>query len=147
MQNNVYLSAIISDITKEIIEWKLSINTDVKLIIDSFVSMKYKPKNGIIHSDHGLCYSSSVFTEMVKKHHWTQSMSRVGNALDNKEFEFWFSILKTELIYNLNTKKISFKELKNEIGNFINYYNNVRIQEKLNWMTPIEYKNHLQLNI
>ena len=57
-------------------------------------------------------------------------MSRVGNALDNKEFEFWFSILKTELIYNLNTKKISFKELENEITNFIYYYNNVRIQEK-----------------
>ncbi|MBQ5543816.1 MAG: IS3 family transposase, partial [Mycoplasmataceae bacterium] len=37
--------------------------------------------------------------------------------------------------------------LENEIGNFINYYNNVRIQEKLNWMIPVEYKNHLQLNI
>ena len=84
---------------------------------------------------------------MLKKHHWTQSMSRVGNALDNRVVEFWFSILKTELIYNLNTKKISFKELENEIANFIDYYNNVRIQEKLNWMTPIEYKNHLRLNI
>ncbi|MBO6094904.1 IS3 family transposase [bacterium] len=27
---------------------------------------------------------------------------------------------------------MSFKELENEIANFINYYNNVRIQEKLN---------------
>ena len=70
---------------------------------------KYKPKNAIIHSDHGACYTSSVFTEMLKKHHLTQSMSRVGNALDNRVVEFWFSILKTELIYNLNTKKISFK--------------------------------------
>ncbi|MBO6042199.1 IS3 family transposase [bacterium] len=41
-------------------------------------------------------------------------------------------MLKTELIYNLNTKKISFKELENKIVNFINYYNNVKIQEKLN---------------
>ena len=147
LQNNVYLSVIISHITKEIIGWKLSMNNDVKLIIDSFDSIKNKTKNVIVHSDHGACYTSSVFTEMVKKHHWTQSMSRVGNALDNRVVEFWFSILKTELIYNLNTKKISFKELENKIANFINYYNNVRIQEKLNWMTPIEYKNHLQLNI
>ena len=65
----------------------------------------------------------------------------------NKKIEFWFSILKTELIYNLNTKKISFKELENKIVNFINYYNNVKIQEKLNWMILIEYKNRLQLNI
>ena len=147
LQNNVYLSVVISHITKEIIGWKLSMNNDVKLIIDSFDSIKNKTKNVIVHSDHGACYTSSVFTEMLKKHHWTQSMSRVGNALDNRVVEFWFSILKTELIYNLNTKKISFKELENEIANFINYYNNVRIQEKLNWMTPIEYKNHLQLNI
>ena len=61
-------------------------------------------------------------------------MSRVRNAFDNKEFEFWFSIFKTELIYNLNTKKVSFKNLKSEIVNFINYYNNIRIQEK--WKSP-----------
>ena len=115
-------------------------NNDVKLIIDSFDSIKNKTKNVIVHSDHGACYTSSVFTEMLKKHHWTQSMSRVGNALDNRVVEFWFSILKTELIYNLNTKKISFKELENEIANFINYYNNVRIQEKLNWMAPSQYR-------
>ncbi|MBO6073271.1 IS3 family transposase [bacterium] len=39
-------------------------------------------------------------------------------------------MFKTELIYNLNTKKVSFKNLKSEIVNFINYYNNIRIQEK-----------------
>ena len=88
LQNNVYLSVVISHITKEIIGWKLSMNNDVKLIIDSFDSIKNKTKNVIVHSDHGACYTSSVFTEMLKKHHWTQSMSRARNALDNKEFEF-----------------------------------------------------------
>ncbi|MBO7044081.1 IS3 family transposase [bacterium] len=39
-------------------------------------------------------------------------------------------MFKTELIYNLNTKKMPFKKLKSEIANFINYYNNIRIQEK-----------------
>ena len=57
-------------------------------------------------------------------------MSRVGNSIDNKEFEFWFSILKTELIYKLNIKQMTFNELENEIDDFIHYYNNVRIQEK-----------------
>ncbi|MBQ5492575.1 MAG: IS3 family transposase [Mycoplasmataceae bacterium] len=97
--------------------------------------IKDKPINTIVHSDHGRCYSSSEFIKMLKEFNWKQSISRVRNSLDNW-VEFWFSILKTELIYNLNTKKISFKELENEIDNFIHYYNNVRIQEKLNWMTP-----------
>ncbi|MBR4485882.1 hypothetical protein IKS57_00660 [bacterium] len=43
-------------------------NNDVKLIIDSFDSIKNKTKNVIVHSDHGACYTSSVFTEMLKKH-------------------------------------------------------------------------------
>ena len=29
---------------------------------------------------------------------------------------------------------MTFNELENEINYFIHYYNNVRIQEKLNWM-------------
>ena len=70
-------------------------------------------------------------------------MFRVANSLDNKEFEFWFSILTTELIYKLNIKQMTFNELKNEIDDFIHYYNNVIIQEKLNWMTLTQYKNHL----
>ena len=143
LQNHVYLSVFMHHKTKEVLEAKLSMYNDTKLVNDSFISMKYKPKNAIIHSDHGSCYSSLTFTQMIKQHNWKQSMSRVGNSLDNRVVEFWFSILKTELIYNLNIKKMSFKELENEIANFIDYYNNVRIQEKLNWMAPSQYRKYL----
>ncbi|MBO6021622.1 IS3 family transposase [bacterium] len=36
---------------------------------------------------------------------------------------------------------MTFNEFENEIDDFIHYYNNVRIQEKL--MTPTQYRNHL----
>ena len=38
--------------------------------------------------------------------------------------------LKTELIYRLDIKKMSFAELKQAIADYIYYYNNVRIQKK-----------------
>ncbi|MBO6073262.1 IS3 family transposase [bacterium] len=41
-------------------------------------------------------------------------------------------MLKTELISKLDIKHMSFKELEQAIANYIDYYNNVRIQEKLN---------------
>ncbi|MBO6073469.1 IS3 family transposase [bacterium] len=41
-------------------------------------------------------------------------------------------MFKSELIYKLNIKQMTFNELENEIGDFIHYYNNARIQEKLN---------------
>ncbi|MBO6042226.1 IS3 family transposase [bacterium] len=41
-------------------------------------------------------------------------------------------MLKTELIYKLKIKQITFNKLENEIDDFIHHYNNIRIQEKLN---------------
>ena len=71
---------------------------------------------------------------------WAQSMSRIENSLDNRVIEFWFSILKTELIYNLNIVQMTFNKLENEINNFIGYFNDIRKQEKLNWISFNEYK-------
>ena len=39
---------------------------------------------------------------------------------------------------------MTFNELENEIDDFIHCYNNIRIQEKLSWMTLTQYRNHLQ---
>ena len=98
-----------------------------KLIIDSFDAIKNKPVKAIVHSDRCACYSSELFKEKINELNWIQSMSRIGNSLDNRVVECWFSILKTELIYKLNIKQISFKELEQTIAEYINYYNNVRI--------------------
>ena len=142
-ENHVYLSVVISHKTKEILGWKLSMCNDTNLVIESFNSIKDKPAITIAHSDHGAPYSSTYFTEMLRKNNWIQWMSRIGNSLDNRVVEFWFSILKTELISKLNVKKMSFKELEQAIAKFINYYNNIRIQEKLGWKSPVEFKNQL----
>ena len=140
-QNFVYLSVVINHLTKEVESWELSMYNDSKLIIDSFAAIKDKLAGSIVHTDHGADYSSKSYQEMLHKYHATQSMSRVGNSLDNRDIEFWFSILKTELIYRLDIKKMSFAELRQAIADYIYYYNNVRIQKKLNWMTPVQFRN------
>ena len=77
------------------------------------------------------------------KCHAAQTMSHIANSLDNRDGEFWFSILKTELIYRLDIKQMLFAQLKQIIANSIYYYNNVRIQEKLGWMNPTQFENQL----
>ena len=142
MENSVYLSVVISHKTKEILWWKLSVCNDTKLIMDSFDAIKNKLIKAIVHSDHCACYSSERFKK-INELNWIQPMWRVGNLLDNQVVEYWFSILKTELIYKLNIKQMSFRELEQTIAEYIDYYNNVRIQAKLNWMTPSQYRNQL----
>ncbi|MBQ5500759.1 MAG: DDE-type integrase/transposase/recombinase, partial [Mycoplasmataceae bacterium] len=97
-QNFVYLSVIINHRTKEIESWELSMYNDAKLIIDSFTAIKHKLAGSIVHTDHGADYTSKSYQSMLSQCHAIQSMSRVGNSLDNRDIEFWFSIFKTELI-------------------------------------------------
>ena len=48
-------------------------------------------------------------------------MSRVGNSLDNREIEYFFSILKTEffLFFNKKVRTLTFNELKEKFTNLL----------------------------
>ncbi|WP_028077288.1 IS3 family transposase, partial [Solobacterium moorei] len=70
-----------------------------------------------------------------------QSMSRKGNCLDNSVMENFFGLIKQEIYYGV--MYYSFDELKLKIERFINYYNEQRIKEKLGWMSPVQYRQHL----
>ncbi|WP_373440191.1 IS3 family transposase [Metamycoplasma equirhinis] len=98
------------------------------------------PENFILHSDHGYQYSSSEYTNFIKMNNGKISMSRVGNSLDNREAEYFFSILKSEIFPNFytNVKKLTFAKLKTELDNFINWCNNKRFNSILNWKTSQE---------
>ena len=63
-------------------------NNDTNLVIDSFKSIKDKPINSIVNSNHGRCYSFYEFIKMLKEFNWKKSMSRAANSIDNKEFKF-----------------------------------------------------------
>lgn len=57
-------------------------------------------------------------------------MSRRGNCIDNSPMENFFGLLKQEMYYG--EKFTSIKQLKKKIIEYINWYNNKRIKEKLN---------------
>ncbi|WP_078747300.1 IS3 family transposase [Mycoplasmopsis verecunda] len=63
-------------------------------------------------------------------------MSRVGNSLDNREIEYFFSIFKSEFLYKINIKELTYDEFVLRANYFINWYNNSRIQSVLDWKTP-----------
>lgn len=67
-----------------------------------------------------------------------QSISRKGNCLDNACTENFFSILKSEFFYNRKFKSIN--QFRQELDEYINYYNNSRIKLRLNGKSPIQYR-------
>ena len=68
-------------------------------------------------------------------------MSRKGNCWDNASMESFFSHLKTEC-FNLYTFKTS-QEVRRAIKDYIRFYNYERFQNKLNNLTPIEYRSRV----
>ena len=137
----LYLSPIIDLFNQEIISYDLSerpvFNQVVTMLKKAF---KKVPDNTnlTLHSDQGWQYQMKQYQYLLKQKGITQSMSRKGNCLDNAIIENFFGTLKSELFY---IKKFSnIEQLKKEIKQYINYYNNERIKSNLKGKSPIKYR-------
>ena len=97
-------------------------------------------ENLIFHSDQGWQYQHYSYQERLKEKKITQSMSRKGNSLDNGLMECFFGLLKSEMFYEQEEKYKTLEELKEAIEDYIYYYNNKRIKEKLKGLTPASYR-------
>lgn len=71
---------------------------------------------------------------MLREKDIRQSMSREGNCLDNAVIENFFGLLKGDLLY---LQELQSKEhFKQELLNYLDYYNNRRIKAKLKGLPP-----------
>ncbi len=65
-------------------------------------------------------------------------MSRAGKCIDNGPMEGFFGTIKVERYY-LN-KYYTLKELKNDISDYIRFYDEERLQKNLGNKSPLEYR-------
>ena len=63
-----------------------------------------------------------------------QSMSRKGNCYDNAVIENFFGLLKSELLYT--QEFVSIEHFKQELIEYLDYYNNRRIKARLKGLPP-----------
>src|SRR5690606_28064522 len=92
----------------------------------------------LIHSDRGYQYTTNGFKRRLDQTGMTHSMSRVGKCIDNGPMESFWETLKCEK-YDLH-KYETFEDLRKAIDEYIFFYNHERYQEKLNGLSPIEYR-------
>ena len=94
----------------------------------------------IFHSDQGWQYQYAYFRNALQEHGIIQSMSRKGNCYDNCIMETFFGRLKNEMYYGYEKNYSSFEEFSQAVEEYIDYYNNKRIQAKTKWMPPVQYR-------
>ncbi len=144
----LFLSPIIDLYNEEIIAYDLSEHPNMYQI-NRMMKQAYDVLSSndevILHSDQGWQYQQQSFQKDLIEHNITQSMSRKGNCLDNSIVENFFGRMKTEMFYGI--KYNSLAELEAEIHEYIYYYNNKRIKQKLKGLSPIEYRTQSYGNI
>ncbi|MFC6457438.1 IS3 family transposase, partial [Paenibacillus vulneris] len=140
----LYLSVIKDLYGNDIVAFHISSRNDNELVLETFKKAfkQHKDVTGlIVHSDQGIQYTSHAYHDMLPTVGAKISMSRRGNCLDNAAMESFFSHLKAEALYPYNIRSI--EEAQQRIEDFIRFYNEERIQLKLNKLTPLEYRRQL----
>lgn len=146
VSSKAYLSAILDLSDKSIVSFVLGHSNNNVLVFETFdiAYERYPSVQPIFHSDRGYQYTAKAFKKKLDDAGMIQSMSRVSRCIDNGPMEAFWGTLKSEMYY-LKTFH-SYEELKQGVIEYIEYYNGSRYQKRLNCMTPLEYRQHLQAN-
>ena len=98
----VYLAVVLDAFSRRVIGWALGRTLEAELAVAALrmALIERQPAPGLVHhSDRGVQYASQDYTEMLKQHQATISMSRKGNPYDNAACESFMKTLKYEEVY------------------------------------------------
>ncbi len=136
--HKVYLSAILDLYDRRIVSYVIGDSNNNALVFKTFdAAIAANPGAApLCHSDRGFQYTNRIFHLKLEAAGMTQSMSRVAKCIDNGPMEGFWGILKRERYYGKRfTDKVTLVEM---IKNYIEYYNNKRLQRNLGILTPME---------
>lgn len=137
----VYLSPVMDLYNREIVSYSISRSANFtptrEMLIELFKKLP-KDSKPLMHSDQGWQYQMRVYTDLLKEHGITQSMSRKGNCLDNGAIENFFGRLKVEMFFGERFESV--KDFERKLRDYIRYFNQDRISLKLGGLSPVQYR-------
>jgi len=136
-QGWLYLAIVMALNSRCIIEWAISKRMTVSLVERALqmASMLSQRGQGILfHSNRGAQYTSKQFQGKGI----IASMSGVGACLDNAFVERFFGSLKNERL--LNVVYLTREMIKQDVEQYIRYYNHEHLHTTLSDLTPISYE-------
>ena len=140
----LYLSPILDMHNREIVSYNISRSpsyVQIKDMLNKAFNKYDDLSNLIFHSDQGWQYQMHHYHKALRERGITQSMSRKGNCLDNSPMENFFGKMKNEMFYGHEYEFKTLEQLQKAMEEYIDYYNNERIQVKLKGLTPCQARN------
>ena len=113
---STYLCIILDLFSRKVIAYRLSSQSNEKLVVNTFkdaFESRNRPESLSFHSDRGAVYLSNAYRDLLRFYNVRQSCSKSANPYDNAVVEAFFSNFKRE---EINSGTFSdFKELNEAI--------------------------------
>lgn len=132
----LYLVAVIDWNSRYILSWRLSNTMDNDFCVAALEESLLKGTPEIFNTDQGSQFTSEDFTNTVENSGAKVSMDGRGRWLDNVFVERFWRSLKYEEAYL--HPYASAAEARESIEKWINFYNNERPHQALDYRTPAE---------
>jgi transposase InsO family protein len=146
-QGKLYLDSVLDMASRRIVGFAVGEHHDADLATAA-LQMAVAVRGGtdlitgvVFHTDQGSEYTASDFRAACARCGITQSMGRVGSALDNAVIESWHSTLEFELrrLEHFTTKD----QARRRVAAWIEEYNHHRRHSELDMRSPVAYEHHL----
>jgi len=141
-----YLAVVLDAFSRKVIGWALELHLRASLAVDALemaISARDPVPGSLVHhSDRGVQYACSRYSDVLNAHGIQPSMSRVGNPYDNARAESFMKTLKQEEVEGMAYRDVS--DARRRIASFIEeVYNRQRLHSALDYLTPVEYEKAL----
>jgi putative transposase len=148
-EGKLFLDSVLDMGSRRIVGFALGEHHDAELAYAALV-MAVAIRGGkqtitgvVFHTDQGSEYTAGAFRRACGRCGITQSMGRVGSALDNAVIESWHSTLEFEL--RAETHFATKAEARAALVAWIEDYNHDRRHSALGMLAPIEYEHRLSI--
>ena len=141
-EGKVYCAVVLDTFFRSVVGWSIDSSQTAALVTNALgmVIANRDPQSGVIvHSDHGVQFTSWAFTERAKQSGLVPSMGSIGDCFDNAVMEAFWSRLQVEL---LNSRRWKTRlELANALFEYLEvFHNRQRRHSSLGMLTPFEYE-------
>ncbi|REL25696.1 IS3 family transposase [Thalassotalea euphylliae] len=138
----MYLAVVMDLYSRRIVGWHIDKRMTTDLVMKAMIRAYNlrKPAKGLVfHSDRGSQYTSKRYRQLLEQFGIRASMGDVGACWDNAVVERFFGSLKHDWL--LKVAQPTREHMKNDVVDYMKYYNLERLHSANSDLSPVEYEN------
>lgn len=134
-----YVCLFVDLFNREIVGASAGPNKDAALVYKALSSIQGNLTNvRLFHTDRGSEFDNQLMREATEAFGIQRSLSAKGCPYDNAVAEATYKSFKIEFVYQRTF--LTLEQLQLELGDYVHWFNNIRIHQTLGYLTPVEFK-------